>query len=85
MGGCSILILLSGLLAVGLAILAVFSVFAAIFVLALVISCIQYLNCENRHRRGKKLGGWIALPIVLFVISIPPLVVILATFLPSFF
>lgn len=85
MGGCSILILLSGILAVGLVILAVFSVFVAIFVLAIVISCIQYLNRENRHRRGKKLGGWIALPIVLFVISIPPLVVILATFLPSFF
>lgn len=85
MGGCSVLILLSGMLAVGLAILAVFSVFAAIFVLAVVISCIQYLNRENRHRRGKTLGGWIALPIVLFVISIPPLVLILATFLPSFF
>ena len=85
MGGCSVLILLSGMLAVGLAILAAFSVFAAIFVLAIVISCIQYLNRENRYRRGKKLGGWIALPIVLFVISIPPLVLILATFLPSFF
>ena len=85
MAGCSVVFLLSGILAVGLAILAVFSVFAAIFVLAIVISCIQYLNRENRHRRGKKLGGWIALPIVLFVISIPPLIVILATFLPSFF
>lgn len=59
MAGCSIVFILSGILAIGLAILAAFSVFAAIFVLAVVISCIQYLNRENRHRRGKKLGGWI--------------------------
>ena len=85
MAGCSVVFILSGILAVGLAILAAFSVFAAIFVLAIVISCIQYLNRENRYRRGKKLGGWIALPIVLFVISIPPLIAILVTFLPSFF
>ena len=66
MGGISVLVLLATMGFFALA----FLVAAAMFIAAIIVTIVFALRTPSRHRQGKKLGGLIAVPIVLFVLSL---------------
>lgn len=74
MGGCSVLVLLSALLAVGAAFLAVFLGALGLFLVAVVLTIVFAVRTPRRRAAGKKLGPLIAIPVVLYIISVPVLV-----------
>lgn len=75
MGGISVLVLLS---AMGFFALAFLSAIA-LFVAAIVVAIVFAVRTPLRRQQGKKLGGLIAIPIVLFVLSLLVIVPITAT------
>lgn len=66
MGGISVLVLLATMGFFALA----FLVAAAMFIAAIIVTIVFALRTPSRHQQGKKLGGLIAVPIVLFVLSL---------------
>ena len=81
MGGMSVLVLAG----FGLALLAVFAVAAVSFIAGVVIALVFALRTRKRREQGRKLGGLVALPIALIVLSSPVLAWCSATLvIPAF-
>lgn len=74
MGGISVLIMLGMASAIVLAVLALVVFAAMAFIAATVLSIVFACRTGTRRAQGKKLGGLLALPISLYVVSIPILV-----------
>lgn len=81
MGGISVLALFAMMGTAAVALLAVAGIALALFFAAVVVSIVFAARTKARHARGKKLGGLIAIPIVLFALSVPVLVWFTASFL----
>lgn len=75
MGGISVLVLLATMGFFALA----FLVAVAMFIAAIVVTIVFVLRTPSRHQQGKKLGGLIAVPIVLFVLSLLVIIPITAS------
>ena len=69
MGGISVLVMLTAMGALMLAIVSAL----AMFIAATVTTIVFAVRTKRRHAQGKKLKGLIAIPIVLYAISIPVL------------
>lgn len=82
MGGCSVLMLLSLLTAVGLVLFSVFMGAVGLFIIATVVSIVFAVRTPRRRERGKKLGALIAIPLVLYAVSIPLLVYFAVKWIP---
>lgn len=82
MGGISIIMIMMIMM---LVILAVLAVTLAMFITATVITIIYACKSNERKIKGEKLGGKIAIPIVLYVISTPVLLLFLFSFIFSIF
>lgn len=82
MGGCSVLMLLSLLTAVGLVLFNVFMGAVGLFIIATVVSIFFAVRTPRRRERGKKLGALIAIPLVLYAVSIPLLVYFAVKWIP---
>lgn len=82
MGGFSIVMII---LLMSLTVLAVLAVTLAMFIAATVITIIYVCKSNERKIKGEKLGGKIAIPIVLYVISTPVLLWFFITFIYSVF
>ncbi len=81
MGGISILMILAMMGAVTLAIIIAITLFIA----ATIISIVFAAQRKQRREQGKKLGALIALPIALYTVSIPLLIVFSAAIFIPFF
>lgn len=81
MGGISILMILAMMGAVTLAIIVAITLFIA----ATIISIVFAAQRKQRREQGKKLGALIALPIALYTVSIPLLIVFSAAIFIPFF
>lgn len=73
MGGCSVLVLLGALLAMGAAFLIAFLGALGLFLVAVILTIVFAVRTPRRRAAGKKLGALIAIPIVLYAVSIPVL------------
>lgn len=82
MGGCSVLMLLSLLTAVGLVLFSVFMGAVGLFIIATVVSIVFAVRTPRRRERGKKLGALIAIPLMLYAVSIPLLVYFAVKWIP---
>ena len=81
MGGMSVLVLAG----FGMALLAVFAIAAVAFIAGVVIALVFALRTRKRREHGRKLGGLVALPIALIVLSSPVLAWCSATLvIPTF-
>lgn len=81
MGGISVMVMLA---AMGAFVL-VFFVALALFVAATVVSIVFAARTKQRRERGKKLGALVAIPIALYVVSVPVLIFFAAgVFAPAF-
>lgn len=81
MGGISILMILAMMGAVTLAIIVAITLFIA----ATIISIVFAAQRKQRREQGKKLGALIALPIALYTVSVPLLIVFSAAIFIPFF
>lgn len=82
MGGCSVLMLLSLLTAVGAVLFCVFLGAAGLFFIATVVSVVFAVRTPKRRERGKKLGPLLAVPLVLYAVSIPVLIYFAVKWIP---
>ncbi len=82
MGGCSVLVLLSLLTAMGLVLFSVFLGAAGLFLVATVVAIVFAVRTSKRRERGKKLGALIAIPIVLYAVSVPVLIYFAVKWIP---
>lgn len=73
MGGCSVLILLGILASVGIVFLTVFLGALGLFIAAVIITIVFAVGTKRRKAEGRKLGALVAIPVILYVISIPVL------------
>lgn len=84
MGGCSVLVLLGALLAMGAAFLIAFLGALGLFLVAVILTIVFAVRTPRRCAAGKKLGALIAIPIVLYAISIPVLAISLTQVIVPF-
>ena len=82
MGGCSVLVLLSLLTAMGLVLFSVFLGAVGLFLVATVVAIVFAVRTSKRRERGKKLGALIAIPIVLYAVSVPVLIYFAVKWIP---
>lgn len=73
MGGCSVLVLLGAILAMGAAVFIAFMGALGLFLAAVALTIVFAVRTPRRRASGKKLGPLIAIPIVLYGISVPVL------------
>lgn len=73
MGGCSVLVLMGVLLAVGAAFFIAFLGALGLFLMAVVLTIVFAVRTPRRRAVGKKLGPLAAIPIALYAVSIPVL------------
>ena len=78
-------LLFSAMMALGVLLLVVGFVALGCFVAATVASIVFFLRRKRRAAEGKKLGWLVAIPIALYVVSIPVLIFLAAVFLPGGF
>lgn len=64
----------------GVILMAVFMLAIVLFVSATVVSIVFACRAKKRREQGKRLGGLIAVPIVLYAVSVPVLVFMLIAF-----
>ncbi|WP_080799437.1 hypothetical protein [Arabiibacter massiliensis] len=74
MGGISVMVMLSVMGALAFVILGAVAIALAAFIAATAVSIVFACRTKSRHEQGKKLKGLLAIPIVLYAISIPVLV-----------
>lgn len=74
MGGISVLVMLSVMGTLAIVILGVVFVALAMFVAATIVGIVFACRTKTRREQGKKLKGLIAIPLVLYALSIPVLV-----------
>lgn len=84
MGGCSVLVLLGALLAMGAAFLIAFLGALGLFLVAVILTIVFAVRTPRRRAAGKRLGALIAIPIVLYAISIPVLAISLTQVIVPF-
>lgn len=74
-GGCGCALLMFPVVAAGAGIAIVFAGMAAVALICLVVAMgfTAYFaaTAKTRREQGRALGGWVAIPIVLYAISIP--------------
>ena len=78
-------LLFSAMMALGVLLLVVGFVALGCFVAATVVSIVFFLRRKRRAAEGKKLGWLVAIPIALYVVSIPVLIFLAMVFLPGGF
>lgn len=74
MGGFSVVVMLSVMGALAFVILGVVAAALAMFIAATVVSIVFACRTKARRERGKRLKGLVAIPLVLYAVSIPVLV-----------
>ncbi|MDY2777034.1 MAG: hypothetical protein SOU51_01460 [Collinsella sp.] len=82
MGGCSVLVLFVLLMSVGAVLLGIFLTALSVFLIATVISVVFAVRAPRRRESGKKLGALLAIPIVLYAISVPVLIYFAIEWIP---
>lgn len=80
LGGFSVVMLMTTMGAVALAVLTAVGLALIAFVAATVVSIVFACRTKRRRAEGKKLKGLIAIPVVLYAVSIPVLVWFALTF-----
>lgn len=76
MGGISVLIMLGAASALSLAALCVVGVAVLLFVAATVTSIVFACTASQRRLEGRTLGWRLAIPLVMYAISVPILITI---------
>lgn len=74
-GGCGCAVMMLPFMAIGVGITAAaigYAVFALVLLAAAIASTIiLYRQTPKRRSEGKGLGAWVAIPIVLYLVSVP--------------